>query len=220
MSTIHHALLCVGTQDACLAQIPLSERSGVDAEVIAREQVEIDDARALRERASHRPIAGNKRYFVVSCKRFTHEAQNALLKLFEDPPATAQFYLIVPRLSVLLPTLRSRLHLFYEADVSKETFDEATTMFLEASLKERLEHIATLAKEKEKTKDTGAMRELIAGIERAAGFAVVKDARRKEVASYLADVLLAATYSETRGASHKMLLEHLALSIPQNLRYN
>lgn len=213
MWTRHHALLSIGTHAECLAQIPLSDRSGVDAEVIVTEQLEIDEARALAERAANRPIANEKRSFIISCRQFTLEAQNALLKLFEDPPATAQFYIIVPRAEILLPTLRSRLHLFYESDASHNVQDAQSMAFLHASFNDRMLMIAKLAK----AKDTVAMRGLIAGIERAAGFAAAKDAQRKETASFLVDALMASSYAETRGASHKMLLEHLALSIPQKL---
>src|SRR3989338_8918099 len=164
----HHAFLYIGSHDACLGKIPLAERSGVDAQVLIAEQWEIADARALRERAGSRPIAGDKRSFVISCAQLTHEAQNALLKLFEDPPATAQFHLIVPRAEALLPTLRSRLHLSYEEDESKSAPDEVTTLFLNSSFRERMLKIAELAKEKEKTKDTQPMRALIRGIEHAA----------------------------------------------------
>ena len=213
----HHAFLYIGSHDACLGQIPLAERSGVDAQVLIAEQWEIADARALCERAGSRPIAGDKRSFVISCTQLTLEAQNALLKLFEEPPATAQFHLIVPRAEVLLPTLRSRVHLLYEEDESRSVPDEATTLFLNFSFRERMLKIAGLAKEKEKTKDTQPMRMLLRGIEHAAGFAVLRDAQGNGVASFLSDVLVVSTYSETRGASHKMLLEHLALSIPSNL---
>jgi DNA polymerase III delta prime subunit len=209
MLALHHALLYVGSHEECLARIPESDRSGVDAEVIIREQLDIDEVRALSERAASRPILGAKRRFIISCGQFSNEAQNALLKLFEDPPLTAQFYVIVPRVSVLLPTLRSRLHLVYEADVSRDALDEEAMSFLHASFAERLLHIAKLAKEK----DTAGMRALIRGIERA----VAEHLREKNNAAYVPDVLLASSYSETRGASHKMLLEHLALSIPQKL---
>lgn len=206
---IHHALLCIGTHKECLSQIPVLYRTGVDAEVIEQEQLDIGEARALTERAASRPIVALKRCFVISCRQITLEAQNALLKLFEDPPATAQFYIIVPRPSVLLPTLRSRLHLLYETDTSKDIPDEETVSFLRASFSERLLQIAKLAKEK----DNKAMRVLVSGIEHVLAGRV----RKEESMSYLQDVLLVSSYSEIRGASHKMLLEHVALSIPQNL---
>jgi DNA polymerase III delta prime subunit len=182
----HHALLCIGTHEECIEHIPLSERTGIDAEVIQREQLEIAEARALAERAGSRPILAEKRTFVISCQHLSVETQNALLKLFEDPPATAQFYIVVPRLSILLPTLHSRLHLFYETDASKDAPDEDSAAFLGAPVSERLLQIAKLAKDK----DMAQMRALIRGIERAAA----KKIRETNTTAYLPDILLASTY--------------------------
>jgi len=203
--THHHALLCVGSHEECFARIPLPERSGADAEVIAVEQFEIVHARSLRERAWTRPVAGARRRFIISCHRMTRAAQNALLKLFEDPPETAQFYLIVPREEALLPTLHSRLQLFCRADARAPMPDAQTQAFFADSVRERLALVARLVK----AKDAEAMRALIRGIEYASS------ARTKEEtdATYLADALLCSRYSEMSGASRKMLLEHLALTL-------
>ena len=205
----HHALLYAGAYDECLSRIPLSERTGIDAEILIRESLDIAEARALRERASSRPIQDKKRRFIIAVAHIPHEAQNALLKLFEDPPATAQFYLIIPRAELLLPTLRSRLHLAYEEDGSQNAPASRTVAFLTGTNAGRLEQIAKLVK----TKDTPTMRALIRGIE----YAAAERIGEKSIQQCLPDILMASSYSETRGASHKMLLEHLALSIPEKL---
>src|SRR3989344_699017 len=67
----------------------------------------IDDARALRAFASLRGT-GEKKLFVISAASLTTDAQNALLKLFEEPTADTVFVLLVPH-GAVLPTLRSRL---------------------------------------------------------------------------------------------------------------
>lgn len=198
----HHALLFIGSRDVCRAAVGIPA-ADPDVDVYELPQLAVSDARALAEKAARRPIAGQKRHFIVACERLTHEAQNALLKLFEDPPQTAQFYLIVPRESVLLPTLRSRLHLhFVEANGAAHTAADA---FVKASYAERLSEIARL----QKAKDTAAMRSIIEGVERIAA---------ARTGMPLADVLCVSRYSDMRGASHKMLLEHLALSVSPSLR--
>lgn len=207
----HHALLCIGSPGVCAAHFPDTVRGNVDTEMIVREQFEIGDARALAEKASTRPIEKNRRHFVISCMRMTHEAQNALLKLFEDPPATARFYLVIPRADVLLATLRSRLHLLFEESASDEVSAEAES-FLAGSCSERLARIADLAK----AKDTQALRDLLRSLESAAA----EPGRAPHMRKHLSDILMASSYAETRGASHKMLLEHLALSIPDGLDTN
>ncbi len=199
----HHALLLVGDYEACLAEIPEADRTGADAERIVTDTLGIDEARALSVRAASRPVEHTKRTFIIACAQITTEAQNALLKTFEDPPKTAQFYLIVPRLSVLLPTLRSRLQLAFASEDA--AMSDTVKKFLRASYADRLEQIAAL----HKAKDAAGMRALIEDVER-----TVAAAPSPKKAAYLEDVALVSQYAEIRGASHKMLLEHLALSVP------
>lgn len=49
------------------------------------------------------------KYLILGSKSFTNEAQNSLLKLFEEPPRNIEFIIISPTKSNLLPTVRSRL---------------------------------------------------------------------------------------------------------------
>jgi DNA polymerase-3 subunit delta' len=49
------------------------------------------------------------KYIVMAALEFTSVAQNALLKLLEEPPRNIEFIIITPTKSNLLPTVRSRL---------------------------------------------------------------------------------------------------------------
>ncbi len=51
------------------------------------------------------------KYLILSAKMFTSEAQNALLKLLEEPPKNIEIIIITESKSVLLPTVRSRLQI-------------------------------------------------------------------------------------------------------------
>lgn len=51
---------------------------------------------------------------VLGAKSFTVPAQNALLKILEEPPSNIVFVLIAPNKSTFLPTVRSRLLLMKE----------------------------------------------------------------------------------------------------------
>ena len=205
----HHARLLVGPHDECFAKVPHEYRVGVDAEVFIEDQLSVEAARALRTKAERRPLESDKRRFVISCTTFTREAQNALLKLFEDPPETAAFYIIAPRISALLPTLRSRLDTILVPGNEADVVSEPTVAFLSASYGERLQQVATL----QKAKDTQAIRSLITGIERALAQRITDKVTNAE--NGLADMVLVATYADVKGGSPKMLLEHLALSIPE-----
>ena len=54
------------------------------------------------------------KYLILSAKMFTTEAQNALLKIIEEPPRNIEIIIITESKSVLLPTVRSRLKIVQE----------------------------------------------------------------------------------------------------------
>jgi len=56
---------------------------------------------------------------ILGAKSFTIPAQNALLKILEEPPRNIVFVLMAPNKSTFLPTVRSRLSLSVES-VQKE----------------------------------------------------------------------------------------------------
>ncbi len=74
-----------------------------------KKQITIDQIRALREEAfltaSELPI---KAFIIDSADAMNPQAQNALLKVLEEPPSGVYFFLLTANLSTLLPTVRSR----------------------------------------------------------------------------------------------------------------
>lgn len=71
----------------------------------------VDDVRAFSESAYRAPTAGDTRAVILAAGRLFHEAQNAMLKLFEEPPIGMTLYLVVPSTGSLFPTLLSRVQL-------------------------------------------------------------------------------------------------------------
>ena len=55
----------------------------------------IDEVRMIIYEAYLKPIHEDKRSFIIAYAGLTLDAQNALLKLLEDPPVTAQFFIII-----------------------------------------------------------------------------------------------------------------------------
>lgn len=56
-----------------------------------------------------RPYAGKKKIYIVNeAEKMNQQAQNALLKTFEEPPEYAVIILLTTNLEELLPTIRSR----------------------------------------------------------------------------------------------------------------
>ena len=71
--------------------------------------MDIADGRAIKILHQNKPTAGDKKIFVASANFITEKAQNAMLKLFEEPRGDTHFFLILPSLNNIIPTFRSRL---------------------------------------------------------------------------------------------------------------
>lgn len=105
------------------------------------DRMAIDHAHELRETLGNRPI--NTRICIVSVGVVLQEAQNALLKIFEDPPQNTHFFMVSETDSYLLPTLRSRffVHHVSQSGTSKKEVEK----FLTLSLGERMSYVADIA---------------------------------------------------------------------------
>jgi DNA polymerase-3 subunit delta' len=71
--------------------------------------IKVDQVREAIERAGYRPFEGRRRMVIVdTADAMMPEAQNALLKTLEEPPASSLFVLVTARVDMLLVTVRSR----------------------------------------------------------------------------------------------------------------
>ena len=78
------------------------------------ESLTIDDSRRIKEIHAIKPFsASTPRFFILEIYGATREAQNALLKMLEEPEEGNHFFLIIPHKNVLLPTVLSRLSLVH-----------------------------------------------------------------------------------------------------------
>lgn len=171
------------------------------------ETLGIDDARMLVERAARRPAAAAQQLFFIGFRFATIEAQNALLKLLEEPTGDSVFFLITPSGEHLLPTLRSRLQKYELGIQNQESGNTSAKKFLNASISVRLEILKDIIEEKDK----GRAVELLNGIETLLS---KKDIIAPELSAALRVVEQARDYLHDRAPSVKMLLEHVALRLP------
>ena len=73
----------------------------------------VETVRSIREDAYVKPNEAARRVFLLlEAQAMSEQAQNALLKVLEEPPPNVVFLLTAPSASALLPTVRSRAQLF------------------------------------------------------------------------------------------------------------
>ncbi len=162
----------------------------------------IEEARELRERASLRPV-GDRRVFIITTSGITAEAQNALLKTLEDPPADALFFFIVPSPHTLLPTLRSRAQILNVETAAHHSVDAMA--FLAAPISRRMDLLKPLLeKGDDEKRDMQSIAKFLSSLEH--GLAKQPESLRA--------VYRARKYLGDKGALIKPLLEQVALLVP------
>jgi len=168
-------------------------------------QLGIDDVRTLIAAAYRRPHGDDIiQTLLVATEFITEEAQQALLKIIEEPPLSTRFVFVLPRGYNLLPTLESRFERQSEEGIVAHDIS-AFREFKNASYAERIAAIELSTK----NKDHAWQQEIKNGL---AAYLLGHKAELplpalKEL-EYVVRLLL------TRGASNKFLLEHLALTLP------
>ncbi len=170
------------------------------------ERFGINDARRLIELASLKNF--KDMVFLIVTPSITTEAQQALLKLFEEPQVGTTFVLVVPP-GILLPTLKSRM-LVYPALDRTAPKDPTAVKFLKAPGKERSNIVAALLKDDEGARER--VREFINELE--AECVKLNFTQRPEGRRGLEDIAKVRDYLRDRSPGLKMLLEHLAVALP------
>ncbi len=107
---LHHAYLIEGSYDAIRGEIfkflkPLEVAEFIE---IKTDSFKIEDARNLKSLGAEKSFSSGRKIFIIAANNILREAQNAMLKLFEEPIPDTHFFMIVPDAKSLLRTLVSR----------------------------------------------------------------------------------------------------------------
>ena len=171
----------------------------------------IDESRRLKDLHSSKSFTeGGKRIFMIETSNMTHEAQNSLLKIFEEPNEDSHFFLIMPSIEVLLPTLRSRLSIIKSNGdyYSAQAITDAES-FLKLSEKARIDFVNELAKRiSDESATKSEAQEFLAALE-----LVFYKKNGVEQTRGLNAILKARDYMNDRSPSVKQLLEYVALTV-------
>jgi len=159
-----HAFLIVSKNkqtalDYTLGECKKNQVDKFDIDILTFEKaVGIEDVRNVQKKLFLKPIKSKTKAVILDgTSGLTTEAQNALLKVLEEPPASTIIYIISGNKELLLPTILSRCKIIDLKDKSFELSKQEITQYLNILISltsngvgERLRLAQDLTKNKEK----------------------------------------------------------------------
>lgn len=228
MQKWHHANIIFGTGDCKGALFEIFEKDlnfkikqNPDFLLLENETFGIDDARNFGLWAIGKPLSGDVKVSLIVTNSITVEAQNALLKLLEEPPLGTYIFINLASLGNLLETLLSRIRVFKIDDIVgvvnfknkiNGNYSDEAGQFLKETIGKRFAMVRTLSSKENKTD----MKNLIKDLEEVSfsnHFGVGKGGFKTVEADKLKNILLAKAFVSARGSSPKMILEWLSCMI-------
>ncbi len=216
---IHHSYLLVGDTGTIESELINFIENNLNFPILANpdfwlarfETFSIDDARKLSELHLRKPFSAERKIFIATVSDITVEAQNALLKLFEEPIQGNYFFLITNEEKNILPTLRSRMAYLNMREVSNKEDDSFGRKFLKSNIADRMILISKIVEDKDKNEAKKLIRSVIGAI---------RDEYKDEkslirMVPVLEDLIRSDDYLSDRSPSIKMILEHMAHIVPQ-----
>ena len=206
---LHHAILLIGDKesresylDSYFATHKVVVAGSPDIFYVTTGTFGVDDARALSIRGVEKAF-GEKKFFIIRGEKYTAEAQNALLKTFEDPIPNTYFLVMAEDEMGFLPTLLSRMLVVRAGSGESESSD--AKKFLESSYSKRLAYVQKFADKK----NAGRYPSLSTFLDSL--LLELRGSRTEQ--KKLAQVLKLRGYAKDPAVLPRLILEHLALVI-------
>lgn len=226
---LHHAYLIEGESINIIPEIFLllqnlniKTTANPDFYHLELDSFKMEDARNLKSITNEKSFSGDidsKKVFIISANSFLPEAQNSLLKVFEEPIANTHFFIITPSIQVFIPTLLSRFYVIKTELISaRQDLAEEAEIFLKLSPLKRIEYIKEiLASEKDEDDaeniDSPRAKALrfLNNLEVVLHKKVLKSSSDPKLFEHIFQV---RKYLRQPGSSTKSLMESVALSVP------
>ena len=204
--------------ESLLAPFDIIKPGNPDYMVTEHVAFTIDDARNLRAWQTMTSSSGGKKVFVVYTDFINDQAQDALLKTLEEPVEGTHIIFAVPKPETLLPTLLSRVRIVISKEMSgEEVFAEKEIKsFLNMNVADRIAFVGKMAEKGDDDDASAQVREkalaFIDALEKYLS-ARLLDTTQMSDRNKLEGILKLKRYLFTSGASVKMILEHLAITL-------
>ncbi len=209
-NNLHHAYFFLGDEKeaenligSLFVKLEINSSGNPDIHTYTERTFGIDEARILKQRADSKAF-GSKKFFIIFSELITNEAQNALLKVFEEPTPDTHF-IIVSSKNILLPTLLSRLKTI-RLDKTENSTDKKADEFLSLDVSERVVFI-----KKELADDSFNLSDFLDNL-------MKKLSGDNKNLNEIRKVFNLAKFSSDAAANSRLILEHLAFSLPERLK--
>ncbi len=201
------------------SEFKMDGQSNPDIIVLRYSVCSVENARKVVTYASQSGLSG-KKLIVLAAERLFPEAQNALLKVFEEPPEGTVLILVVPSAGMLLPTLRSRLSTLLDTSRADKGPALLASEFLSASPDERAKMVKKLLDKSKSDKDSEKQQARVEAQQLVAGISAVMHTAWRKKASPELELLLKELETFTPmlyqpSAPLKLIFEHLLLTVPK-----
>lgn len=225
-----HAYFFAGDRQEGIQQAKkyLEEFVGKDAHAdittLTYEAFPVEESRKLHDTVYRTPVVGERKGIILAVNRMFHEAQNALLKIFEEPPAGTVLILVVPSVGIVIPTLRSRMTALPNQKVKseKEGTESIAVTFLHATGTERakmVEKLIARSKSEKQEEKNGARAEALLIVEALmrATYELRTERNTPELQAFVSDLDRFIPILHERSAPLKLIFEHMLLTIPKGV---
>jgi len=226
-NNLYHAYLIEGTQKEILPEIlefmkilKIKTSGNPDFYHINVDSFKIDDARNLKSLEYQKSFLDKeKKIFLISANNFLLEAQNTLLKIFEEPIENTHFFILVPNVDILLKTFVSRFYLIRTKAGLENEMKEAEK-FIMMSIKNRIDFIKKLIIKSDDDLVIGLNlldSPRIKSLKFLNALEIIlhnKFLQEKSNGSYFQQIFKVREFINQPGSSLKSLMESIALVIP------
>ncbi len=212
---LHHAYIIEGDRERILSVIRKFLEEELRFQIVGNpdfyfreyEKFGVDEARQLVEQQQKKAFGEGRKVFMLAANSVSREAQNSLLKIFEEPTASTHFFLLVPSADRILPTLKSRSVVLKGGGGEPAGFAgrlKSVEKFLNSKPAKRIEIVKGMIADLQDEKITKSdFLTFLNGIE------VIK---HSDLAS-IGDLLKMRDYLQDQSSSAKLILEYLALTL-------
>ncbi|MCE9585213.1 hypothetical protein K8Q94_01145 [Candidatus Nomurabacteria bacterium] len=228
-NNLHHAYLIEGSREETMQivldfveSIEVKTSNNPDFTSISVDTFKVKDALVLRDMGGQKSFTTGKKIFVVYANSFIIEAQNLLLKMFEEPIENTHFFIIVPSTDSLLKTLISRFYLI-RSDLNLKNEIKEAEKFIAMPMTARINFLKEMLVSPDKEDDEEESEEVVSlDSTRAKALkflnaleVVISSSLKDSSASSFEHIFKVREFLRQPGSSAKMMMESVALILPK-----